>query len=193
VGRINLLVDYGEVISRPLADDAVAGLAAIAGLPAAELARRYWEHRLPYDAGAPPERYWATVLGRAPRAGELDELIRIDTAGWMHLDAETIAVLRAAHERGARMTLLSNAPHALADAVEALPELDFFDAFVFSARIGVAKPEPAAFLAALDVMGLPAGDVVFIDDREPNVAGARAIGIDGRLFTGAGALREQLL
>jgi HAD superfamily hydrolase (TIGR01509 family) len=74
-----------------------------------------------------------------------------------------------------------------------LPELAFFDAFVFSARIGVAKPAPAAFLAALDVMGVPPGEVVFIDDREPNVAGARAVGIDGRRFSDAGALRAELL
>ena len=190
---MNLLVDYGEVISRPLSEDAIAGLAAIAGLPGGELARRYWEHRVPYDAGQPAERYWETVLERAPGPDELGELIRIDTEGWMHLNPDTIEVLRAAHERGATLTLLSNAPHALSDAVEALPELAFFDAFVFSARIGVAKPEPAAFLAALDVMGRQAAEVVFIDDREPNVAGARAVGIDARRFTDAGALRAELL
>ena len=91
------------------------------------------------------------------------------------------------------MTMLSNAPHELADAVETLPELGFLDAFVFSARIGVAKPEPAAFRAALDVMGLPADEVVFIDDREPNVTGAREVGMGARLYTSTDALRADLL
>ena len=84
----------------------------------------------------------------------------------MLLNHDTLDVLRAAHERGTRMALLSNAPHELADAIEALPELAFFDDLVFSARIGVAKPEPRAFHAALEVMGLAADEVVFVDDRE---------------------------
>ncbi len=40
-----------------------------------------------------------------------------------------------------------------------------FEHLLFSARLGVAKPDPAAFAAALDVIGEPASEVVFIDDR----------------------------
>ena len=133
------------------------------------------------------------MLDRPVADGEFAELIRGDVGGWLHLDPEAIGVLREAHERGARLTLLSNAPHELADVVETLPELGFFDAYVFSARIGAAKPDPAAFQAALDVMGAPADEVVFIDDREANVAGARAVGIDARRYTNADVLRADLL
>jgi putative hydrolase of the HAD superfamily len=143
--------------------------------------------------GQPSRRYWETVLARPVAGEELAGLVGADVGGWLHLDPETIDVLRDAHGRGTRMTLLSNAPHELADVVETLPELDFFDDYVFSARIGVAKPEPAAFEAALEVMGLPPGDVLFIDDREANVAGARAVGLDARRYTSAEALRADLL
>jgi putative hydrolase of the HAD superfamily len=190
---VNLLVDYAEVISHPQTEDAIAGLAASADLPADVFLQRYWEHRPAYDTGGSAREYWSTVLGRSIAPGQLDELVRRDIDSWTHLNDETLDVLREAHRRGDRMTLLSNAPHELADAVEALPALSFFDALVFSARIGVAKPEPAAFQAALDVMALAAADVVFVDDREVNVTAARDVGLTARLYTSAEELRAALL
>ncbi len=190
---MNLLVDYAEVISRPQAAAAIAELAALAVLADDVFLRRYWEHRVGYDAGAPTGDYWAAVLGRTPEPAELEELVRRDVESWLSVDEEALGVLREVHGRGARMTLLSNAPHELADAVSAMPELTFFDHLVFSARIGVTKPEPAAFLAALEVMGVPAAEVIFIDDRDANIEGARRVGLDGRLYTSAAALRSDLL
>jgi hypothetical protein len=49
-----LLVDYGEVISTPLPEDTVTGLAALAGQPRAIFLDRYWQHRPAYDLGQPP-------------------------------------------------------------------------------------------------------------------------------------------
>ena len=190
---VNLLVDYGEVISRPQAAAAIAELAALADLADEVFLRRYWDHRVAYDAGEPTGDYWAAVLGRTPAPAELEELVRRDVESWLSVDEEALGVLREAHERGARMTLLSNAPHELADVVAAMPALSFFDHMVFSARIGVTKPEPAAFQAALEVMGLPAAEVIFVDDREANIEGARRVGLDGRLYTNAAALRSDLL
>lgn len=190
---MNLLVDYGEVISRPQAAEAIADLVARADLADDVFLRRYWDHRVAYDAGAPTGDYWAAVLGRQATPAELEGLVRRDVESWMRVDEEVLGVLREAHGRGARMTLLSNAPHELADAVTAMPELAFFDHRVFSARIGVTKPEAAAFHAALEVMGVPAAEVIFIDDREANVEGARRVGLDGRLYTSPAALRSDLL
>ena len=59
-----LLVDYGEVLSAPLAEDAVADLAALAGQPRATFIDRYWRLRPAYDLGQPPTEYWSAVLDR---------------------------------------------------------------------------------------------------------------------------------
>ena len=40
-----LLVDYGEVLSAPLAEDAIADLAALVDQPRAAFLDRYWELR----------------------------------------------------------------------------------------------------------------------------------------------------
>jgi putative hydrolase of the HAD superfamily len=52
-----------------------------------------------------------------------------------------------------------------------------FDPICYSHEIGRGKPDPAAYLAALDAMGARPGEVLFVDNAERAVAGARACGI----------------
>jgi epoxide hydrolase-like predicted phosphatase len=52
-----------------------------------------------------------------------------------------------------------------------------FDPVVISCEVGLRKPKPAIFHAALDRLDLPAHRVAFVDDAEPNVLGARAVGL----------------
>ena len=55
--------------------------------------------------------------------------------------------------------------------------LDLFDVIVDASHTGVLKPDPRAFLAAADALGLPPGDIVYLDDMPWNVAGGRAAGL----------------
>ena len=57
-----------------------------------------------------------------------------------------------------------------------------FDAFLISAYIGLRKPDEDFFACALDVTQRRPEQCVFIDDREENVAAARAMGIHGIRF-----------
>jgi epoxide hydrolase-like predicted phosphatase len=52
-----------------------------------------------------------------------------------------------------------------------------FDVIVFSSEVGVCKPDPHIFQCALEQLGVDASATVFIDDRENNVNGAKALGI----------------
>jgi 2-haloacid dehalogenase len=56
----------------------------------------------------------------------------------------------------------------------------------------VAKPDPAIFEIAVERTGHPAADLVFVDDKETNVAAAIEFGLDGIVFTGATGLRAAL-
>jgi putative hydrolase of the HAD superfamily len=44
------------------------------------------------------------------------------------------------------------------------------------------KPDPRAYRAALDMLGVTAPEAVFVDDQPVNVDGARAVGIPAVLF-----------
>ena len=59
--------------------------------------------------------------------------------------------------------------------------------------MGLRKPEPAMYRRAIDILGCPPQRILFIDDREENVAGAAAAGIKAIRFTGAEALRSELV
>jgi HAD superfamily hydrolase (TIGR01509 family) len=52
-----------------------------------------------------------------------------------------------------------------------------------SCQIGIRKPDPAAYRAALDHYGAAASDAFFVDDSAANIAGAREVGITAFHYT----------
>ena len=54
---------------------------------------------------------------------------------------------------------------------------DRFDVSAYSWEIGAAKPDPEFFHRVVRLIGAPAGEVLFVDDSEANVAGARRAGL----------------
>jgi len=74
-------------------------------------------------------------------------------------------------------------------------ERTFFSRFrdiVVSGREKLLKPDPAIYYLALDRFGLKPAEALFIDDREINVKGARAVGMHAHLFVHADDLRRRL-
>lgn len=74
-------------------------------------------------------------------------------------------------------------------------EAAIFDRFrdiVVSGDEKLTKPDAAIYTLALERFGLAAGDTVFVDDRDDNVAGAAAVGMTSLLFIDAASLREDL-
>lgn len=53
-----------------------------------------------------------------------------------------------------------------------------FDKIFSSPEMRMRKPEEAAFSMVLDYLQLPAGEVLFLDDKEEYLAGAQQLGIE---------------
>ncbi len=69
-----------------------------------------------------------------------------------------------------------------------------FKVALSSCYVGLRKPGQAIYRRALDILGKPAERVLFIDDRAENVAAAAvAVGMKAIRFTGADALRGELV
>jgi len=61
--------------------------------------------------------------------------------------------------------------------------LDNFAAAVFSYEVGAMKPDIKIFQALIDKSGLKPKEIVYADDMEIALSGARALGINAALFT----------
>jgi putative hydrolase of the HAD superfamily len=70
---------------------------------------------------------------------------------------------------------------------------NYLNVALSSCYLGLRKPDPAIYQRALDILGRPAGRILFIDDRIENVAAAVKAGITAIRFEGAGKLRSELV
>lgn len=101
---------------------------------------------------------------------------------------EVPGVLARLRAGGARLAVVSNWDVSLHDVLERTGLRPLVDVVVISAELGVAKPDPAIFRAALDRLGAPADGAVHVGDSlEHDVAGARAAGLEAVLVARNGA------
>ena len=95
---------------------------------------------------------------------------------------EVPATLERLRAGGARLAVVSNWDVSLHDVLERTGLRGLVDVVVISAELGVAKPDPAIFRAALDRLGASAADAMHVGDSvEADVAGARAAGLEAVL------------
>ncbi|MEV7545661.1 HAD family phosphatase [Streptomyces sp. NPDC089915] len=194
-----VLFDMFGVIART---QSPAGRARLVGAAGAEpdpdpFWEAYWSLRPPYDSGRlTGPGYWELVagaLGTRFDAERTAALIEADVASWSAVDEEMVGLVGELAASGRTVALLSNIPEELAAYYERHhPWLAHFRVRALSCRIGHAKPDPAAYAWCLRELGVPAGGVLFVDDREENVRAARTAGMRGHVFTSAARLREAL-
>ncbi|MEV6243510.1 HAD-IA family hydrolase [Lentzea sp. NPDC051838] len=102
---------------------------------------------------------------------------------------EALALVRAARKQ-CFVALLSNATTRLEADLARLGLDAEFDAIFNSARLGVAKPDPAIFRRVLAELGHTTA--VFCDDAEENARAACEVGLDGVHVPDTAALRTAL-
>jgi putative hydrolase of the HAD superfamily len=105
----------------------------------------------------------------------------------------SVALLARLREAGRRLCFLSNMPAPFAEHLEREHGfMRWFDEGVFSSRVRLVKPDPAIFALAAQRFGVPAGELLFIDDHAPNVEAARTAGWRAVRFTHAAACAVEL-
>ena len=181
-----LLCDYGEVISLPQPPDDLAAVESAADVTDRDAFwASYWQHRPEYDrADLTAEQYWHAVLGRPMESNRLGRVVAADVGSWLHPNPASLEAVTDLRDRGIGLALFSNAPVELARELQDTPWLEPFSRKFFSCRLRAVKPDAVAYRAVIDELGAQPADVVFVDDRPANVAGASAVGIRAFLFEG---------
>jgi putative hydrolase of the HAD superfamily len=188
---IALVVDYGGVLTAPLAD-AMAQWCAADGIDVAQFRGVMKEWLGPqYDAtdtGNPLHALERGELAASEFEAELAARLRgVDGgavvaaglltrmfAGFDAGQVPMLTALRRARSAGVPTALLSNS-WGLDYPREGWDEL--FDAVVISGEVGLRKPEPEIYALTARRLGVEPGECVFVDDLSPNVRGAEAAGM----------------
>lgn len=193
-----VLFDYGLVLSGPPREAAWQQLRSLLSASEESLHAAYWGPRHDYDRGVlNGTTYWETVareLGQSqalPR--HLNALQEADADMWTAPNHEMIAWAAALQARGIRTGILSNLSDDMERGVrERCAWLRDFDHHTFSHALGTAKPDPAIYRHAAQGMGLDPNEILFVDDREENIAAARAFGMHAILYAGHDAFVQKL-
>ena len=126
--------------------------------------------------------------------GDVDRAMAQLLAG---VDPRTVRELVRLRDKYPLYLLSNNNPISMPFCLKALrdagvdPEQTFRGQFI-SCEMKLLKPDPAFYREAVRHTGLPAGEVLFIDDNPANVQGALAVGMQARLFV-PGSDMAQLL
>lgn len=91
-----------------------------------------------------------------------------------HSEPAMYTTVRRAKAAGLRTCLLSN---SWGDSYSRDDWDELFDAVVISGEVGMRKPEERIYHRALDGLGLPASACIFVDDIGANVRAAQALGM----------------
>ena len=137
-----------------------------------------------------PDEYYATMFadGRPVDGTALERHVRAA----YRFEPGMEELLGELSSTGRDMHALSNYP-VWYRMIEAKLGLSRYLSWNFlSCHTGLRKPEPAAYTSAAESLGVAPGDCLFIDDRQANCDGARAVGMPAVRFVGAQALREEL-
>lgn len=103
--------------------------------------------------------------------------------GTWHIFPDVLPALDELRARGLRLAAVSNWVWQLPELLHSLKLVSHFDTLAVSARVGFEKPHPEIFRYALRHTGVAPDEVIHVGDHlDADVAGARAVGIEGVLI-----------
>ena len=106
---------------------------------------------------------------------------------------ESVAAIEALAARGLPQFGLSNMARESQPVILAMdPAFQYLDPLIFSADIGLIKPDVAIFEAALERFKRPASELLFIDDSAANIDTARRLGFHVHRFEDPAAIEPLL-
>jgi HAD superfamily hydrolase (TIGR01509 family) len=71
--------------------------------------------------------------------------------------------------------------------------LDIFDVTIFSAEVGLAKPDRRIYQLVLDKLGVEAAQAIFVDDFQANIDAANSLGMHGVSFKNSLQARQEVM
>lgn len=189
-----VLMDFGGVMAEEGFREGLKAIGRANGLEPESFFRKAADivYESGYVTGAATESsYWSSLRDQTGIVGS-DEDLRKEILSRFTLRPFMVDLVRRLRKQGVFVALLS-------DQTDWLDELDrrdnFFKEFdrVFNSyRLGKGKTDSSLFSDVARTLGLPPGEILFIDDNEGNVKRSREMGLEGIVFQGEEPLVERL-
>jgi epoxide hydrolase-like predicted phosphatase len=138
-----------------------------------------------------PQEFYARVIAKLSANVGYDEFMAayVDV---FSINQPVLEIIKRLKDKY-RLVLVSNVDVVRFGFIKKkFPELMIFDDYVLSYELGVMKPDPRIYRAALEKAKAGPSDCVFIDDMEENIVGAAALGIPFVLYRPETDLEEEL-
>ena len=183
-----VLFDYGMVLSGPPLASAWEKMKTINGVDEDRFRPAYWAHRHAYDRGTyTGEQYWEKVAADAGVTvdhTQVAALIDADNELWTDLNPPMVEWAHQLQRAGIRTGILSNlGDHMMHGLLAKFPWIANFYHRTWSHLLKIAKPELEIYRHAAEGLETPAANILFIDDREENIAAAIESGMQAIRYT----------
>jgi putative hydrolase of the HAD superfamily len=186
-----ILFDVGGVLSRDMIDTKLRDLARKYRVEEERLLGPGLQLRVKADLGQMSDGdYWRQVLDQVGVSATVGDL---EIGTYLTLVPGTLELARRLKNRGHRVGILSNDSREMAAARREKLGFDaLFEPVFISGELGMAKPKPGIYNYAVEWLQVRPGEVLFIDNRQVNVDGARALGLQAVHFENAAQLEGEL-
>jgi putative hydrolase of the HAD superfamily len=165
------------------------------GIDKAEFEKRHPE---PYDAWERDtitvDDYLNATIFYEPRSFTQDQFIEAMKLQSVPIPENAIGILgKIAASDKWLVGLLNNESRLLHEyRMEKYGLSQYLDLQLSSCYLGMRKPDAEIYRRAVDILGVPASRIIFIDDRKGNADAASAVGIHAIQFLGEAKLRLDL-
>lgn len=127
---------------------------------------------IPTDALQAEVAPFAAAAGLTLRGDEYERLL----CGDFEVHHDVVGRIVALRAEGYRTALLTNSFKEFRELLEAKIDFGAFDVVVDSSEVGWRKPEPEIYALTTELVGVPADQILYLDDFEANLVGARTAG-----------------
>lgn len=184
----NIIFDLGGVILNLSVTTSLKELSIITGLPMEKIIEAYAQREefLQYERGEIGDAQFRNALRSIYSFNGTDAVIEYCwNAMLLDIPSERIELLKSlkqsyrtfllSNTNGIHVKCFSESLHK-AHGIATLDSL--FEKVYYSHLMKMRKPDPEIYRHVLKENGLAAGETLFLDDNEKNIAGARTVGIE---------------
>jgi len=172
--------------------------AKLLGITPEEWHQVYFSMNHLLNTGATPDKvdFWRQFLNHFDQVDKLDQVLSLDNElsnKYLVINKDVIALIDQLRRANYKTGLLSNATGEVGNKIKNLNISHHFDSFLFSADIGLQKPDPLAFAALARSLEVEVAEMIFIDDAKNSLKTAQECGFTPILFKDVPNLESSLI